>query len=120
MGKQKFISTFMAFPDSTDPQLLKSILEPLLEDFRYWFGRSQTFLEEHTLSFMTLDQQADLLARVVQAKQEVAAAQALFQATGGQVGVESAALTPWHRLVSECWQVSNRYRQEVASRSSET
>lgn len=103
----------MSFSNSTDPELLKSILEPLLDDFQYWFGRSLTFLEENKLSFMTPEQQADLLARVVQAKQEVSAAQALFQVTGGQVGVETAALAPWHRLVSECWQVANRFRQET-------
>jgi len=68
---------------------------------------------------MTPTQQADLLARVAQAKQEVTAAQALFQATGGRVGVEAAALTPWHCLVSECWQVANRFRQETSPRSFE-
>lgn len=105
----------MAFSDSADPELLKTVLEPLLEDFQYWFGRSLTFLESHELSFMTQEQQADLIARVAQASQEVAAAQALFKATGGQVGIESAALTPWHHLVSECWQVANRFRQESSS-----
>lgn len=69
---------------------------------------------------MTTDQQANLLARVGQAKQEVTAAQSLFKATGGHIGVEMSALTPWHRLVSECWQVANRFRQESATDSSET
>jgi len=101
----------MSFPNSADPELLKTILEPLLDDFQYWFGRSQSFLESNKLSFMTSEQQADLLARVAQAKQEVTAAQALFKVTQGQVGVEMAALAPWHRLVSECWQVANRFRQ---------
>jgi len=103
----------MSFPNSADPELLKSILEPLLEDFQYWFGRSLTFLESNQLSFMTAEQQADLLARVVQAKQEVAAAQSLFKVTEGRVGLEVSALTPWHHLVSECWQVANRYRREA-------
>jgi hypothetical protein len=110
----------MAFSDSTDSELLKSILEPLLGDLQYWFGRSLTFLEENRLSFMTVEQQADLLARVTQARQEVAAAQALYQATGGRVGVETAVLTPWHRLVVECWQVANRFRHETGAQSAET
>ncbi|MDX2239512.1 MAG: DUF2605 domain-containing protein [Leptolyngbyaceae cyanobacterium bins.302] len=109
----------MSFSNSADPELLKSILEPLLEDFQYWFERSLTFLESTELSFMTFEQQADLMARVNQAKQEVSAAQALFRATDGKVGVEAAALTPWHHLVSECWQVSNRFRQESVTPSSE-
>lgn len=102
----------MSFSNSADPDLLKSILEPLLDDFQYWFGRSIVFLESNELSFMTAQHQANLLARVIQAKQEVSAAQSLFEATGGQVGVEVSALTPWHQLVSECWQVANRFRQE--------
>ncbi|EKQ67977.1 Protein of unknown function (DUF2605) [Leptolyngbyaceae cyanobacterium JSC-12] len=109
----------MSFSNSADPELLKSILEPLLEDFQYWFGRSLTFLESNELSFMTTEQQADLLARVVRAKQEVAAAQSLFRVTGGQVGVEISALTPWHHLVSECWQVVNRFRRESATRTTD-
>lgn len=106
----------MAFSDSTDPELLKSILEPLLEDFQYWFERSLTFLKTNDIPFLGLERQADLIDRVTQAKQEVAAAQALFKATGGQVGVEVAALAPWHHLVSECWQVANRFRQENPAR----
>ena len=104
----------MSFSNSADTELLKSILEPLLDDFQYWFGRSLVFLESHELSFMTSDQQSDLLARVTQAKQEVTAAQSLFQATSGLVGVEMAALAPWHRLVFECWQVVNRFHRESA------
>ncbi len=110
----------MSFSDATDSELLKTILEPLLADLQYWFGRSRTFLEENQLTFISVDQQADLLARVTQAQQEVIAAQSLYQATGGQVGVETAVLAPWHRLVMECWQVASRYRQETAARATET
>ena len=105
----------MASPYPADPELLKSILEPLLEDFQYWLGRSQTFLESTELPFMTPEQQADLRQRVTQAKQEVTAAQSLFQATNGMVGVETTALANWHRLVSECWQVSYRFRQGTSA-----
>ncbi len=93
-----------------EPELLKALLEPLLEDFNYWFDRSAKLLETEEIPFLSDEDQSDLLARVKQAQQEVGAAQALFEATGGQVGIETAALMPWHRLLAECWQVSARFR----------
>lgn len=97
--------------NSSDADLLKSVLEPLLEDFQYWFARSQQLLETEEIPFLEVEQQADLLARVVAAQQEVTAAQTLFRATGGQVGVEASIMAPWHQLVTECWRVSIRFRQ---------
>lgn len=93
-----------------EPELLKALLEPLLEDFSYWFDRSAKLLETEEIPFLSDEDQSDLLARVKHAQQEVGAAKALFQATGGQVGIETAALMPWHRLLAECWQVSARFR----------
>jgi predicted flavoprotein YhiN len=98
-----------------EPELLKTILQPLLEDFLYWFERSRQFLEKEEVSFLSTQQQADLLARVKQAQAEVKTTQMLFQATGGQVGVETAALRPWHQLVTECWQVATRFRIEQSA-----
>lgn len=92
------------------PGLLKSILEPLLEDFQYWFSRSRSLLETEKIRFLTQAQQSDLLARVKLAQEEVMTAQMLFQATSCQVGIEPATLLPWHRLLSECWQLSQRWR----------
>ena len=94
----------------SEKELLKAVFEPLLEDFQYWFSRSRSLLETETITFLSEDQQSDLLERVTKAQQEVQTAQMLFQATGGQVGVETATLVPWHRLVSECWQVAMRWR----------
>jgi len=93
-----------------ESELLKAILEPLLEDFNYWFERSTKLLETEEIPFLSDEDQSDLLARVKQAQQEVGAAKALFQATVGQVGIETKALMPWHRLLAECWQVSARFR----------
>lgn len=98
-----------------DPELLKTLLQPLLEDFQYWFGRSQQLLETEELNFLSMQQQADLLARVKQAQEEVKTVQMLFKATDGQVGVETATLIPWHKLVTECWQVGMRFRMEQSS-----
>ncbi|MEQ8381085.1 MAG: DUF2605 domain-containing protein [Coleofasciculus sp. A1-SPW-01] len=93
-----------------EQDLLKSILQPLLDDFQYWFSRSHSLLESEEISFLSRQQQRDLLERVKIAQREVNAAVTLFQATDGQVGIEPATLVPWHRLVNECWQVGMRWR----------
>ncbi|KRH97807.1 MULTISPECIES: DUF2605 domain-containing protein [Cylindrospermopsis] len=92
-------------------QLLQSLLEPLLEDFEYWFARSQQLLENEKISFMTEEEQSDLLDRVKQAQLEVNTSKMLFNATGKQVGLDMATLAPWHQLLGECWRVGMRYRQ---------
>lgn len=102
----------MFSPNSADSELLKSILEPLLADFKYWLEKSVDFLEANELSFMTVDEQADLLARVLQTQQEVAAASALYKVTNGNAGIDPSVLIPWHHLVMECWQAAKRFRQE--------
>ena len=100
----------MLQPQPSEQELLKTALPPLLEDFQYWFSRSRSLLETERITFLSEEQQSDLLARVRIAQQEVSTAQMLFQATDGQVGVETSTLLPWHRLVSECWQVGMRWR----------
>ncbi len=102
----------MLNPNLPEPNLLKTVLEPLLEDFQYWFGRSRALLEAEEIRFLGAEGQADLLARVMQAQQEVSAAQMLLQVTNGQAGVEMQVLMPWHKLLTECWQVSVRNRME--------
>jgi Protein of unknown function (DUF2605) len=101
-------------PDSNlpEPELLKTVLEPLLDDFQYWFGRSQDLLENERLLFLSQQEQADLLNRVKQAQHKVSTAKMLFEATNGQVGVEMETLLPWHQLVTECWKVAMRFRQK--------
>jgi hypothetical protein len=101
---------FMHQSQPSEQELLKSVLQPLLEDFQYWFSRSRSLLETEDLPFLSEEQQSELLARVRTAQQEVSTAQMLFQATDGQVGIETATLVPWHRLVSECWQVGTQWR----------
>lgn len=96
-----------------EPELLKAVLQPLLEDFQYWFARSRSFLENEQLSFLPSEQQSELLERVKQAQQEVSTAQMMFQATGGKVGIDMAALMPWHQLVTECWEVATRFRKRA-------
>ncbi len=99
--------------------LLKTVLEPLLGDFDYWFGRwlrppqaSRQLLETEKLKFMSDEEQSNLLMRVNQAQAELNTAKMLFTATDGKVGIEMATLKPWHLLVAECWNVSRRFREE--------
>ncbi|MFQ3616238.1 MAG: DUF2605 domain-containing protein [Cyanobacteriota bacterium] len=110
----------MSGSSTPEPDLLKTLLEPLLEDFQYWFERSQALLESQSIVFLSDEQQADLLARVLQAQQEVQTAQLLLRATDGRVGIEAAVMVPWHSLVTECWQVSSRFRlAQIQSQGSE-
>jgi hypothetical protein len=99
----------------TEKELLKTILEPLLEDFQYWFGRSRTLLESERLSFLTVEEQENLLNRVKKSQQEVSTVQMLFKVTGGETGIETSVLVPWHKLVAECWQVAMTWRAAKSS-----
>ena len=94
----------------TENELLKAILEPLLQDFQYWFKRSRSLLESEEISFLCSQEQAELLKRIKLAQQEVSTAQMLFEATGGQAGIDIAILIPWHKLVAQCWDVARRWQ----------
>jgi len=98
-----------------EPELLRTVLQPLLEDFQYWFVRSHDFLETERVEFMSKQEQSNLLSRVKEAQEEVKTAKMLFDATNGQVGIEMATLIPWHGVVTECWNVAMRFRQEGKS-----
>lgn len=93
-----------------EPELLKVLLEPLLDDFEHWFTQARSLLETEEIPSLGTEGQADLLARVEQAQQEVKAAQSLFRATGGQAGIAHPILMHWHQLVIECWRVMIAFR----------
>ncbi|NJL84274.1 MAG: DUF2605 domain-containing protein [Chloroflexaceae bacterium] len=95
---------------SNETELLKAVLEPLLDDFLHWFERSRSLLESQQMPFLSESEQSSLIERLKQSQQEVISAKILFKATGGQVGIDTAVLVPWHRLVTECWQVGSRWR----------
>ncbi|MEL6579344.1 MAG: DUF2605 domain-containing protein [Cyanobacteria bacterium J06621_12] len=101
----------MSTEQPTEKELLKTVLEPLLEDFQYWFGRSRTLLESEQMPFFSTDEQAALLERIVHSQQEVQTAKMLFQATDGLAGIDSKMLLPWHQLVAECWNVAQKLRE---------
>lgn len=105
----------MSHPDSSDASLLKALLEPLLEDFQYWFERSAQLLTTQTILALGAEQQAELLSRVQTAQQEVSTAQMLLRLTENQVGVETSMVAAWNQLVQECWLVARRFRQEQSA-----
>jgi len=100
----------MSTEPPTEQELLKNVLEPLLEDFQYWFGRSRSLLESEQMSFLTVQEQGQLLERILKRQQEVQTAQMLFKATNGSAGIDSKMLLPWHQLVAECWDVAQKWR----------
>jgi len=100
----------MLSPSLPESELLKELLQPLLEDFQYWFSRTRTLLESEAMPFLTPDEQVDCLAQVIQVQEEVQAAQGLFDALEGQVGLELATLMTWHRHLLDCWQLLMRWR----------
>ncbi|VEP14495.1 conserved hypothetical protein [Hyella patelloides LEGE 07179] len=95
----------------TEKELLKQVLEPLLDDFQYWFERSLNLLESEKLPFFSEEEQAEFAEKVKAAQQEVNTAKMLFRATEGEVGIESKMLLPWHNLVAQCWDVARMWRQ---------
>ena len=95
----------------SNAQLLKVILEPLLEDFQYWFDHYEQILENEKIQFMSEQEQFDLLKRVKNAQNELKTARMLFKATDQQVGLDMATVMPWHQLVTECWSVGMRLGQ---------
>ncbi|WP_036477790.1 DUF2605 domain-containing protein [Myxosarcina sp. GI1] len=104
----------------TEKELLKSVLEPLLEDFQYWFDRSRTLLESERLTFFSAKEQTELLNKIVRSKKEVSTAQILLKATNGEVGIDSNMLLPWHQLVVECWDLARKRRQTKGDRLSDS
>lgn len=96
----------------TEKELLKQVLEPLLQDFEYWFARSHSLLQSERISFLSLEEQTKLLQRIEQAQGEVKTAIMLFKVTDGQAGIDTKVLMPWHHLVSECWGIAQKFRLE--------
>lgn len=93
-------------------EILEQLLEPLLDDFLYWFERSQTLIESAHIPFLTPVERADLLERLRSAQAEVKTAKLLFTLSGKRVGVDVQAMKPWHALLMECQAIGMRYRQQ--------
>lgn len=108
----------MSNTNPTEQELLRTVLEPLLEDFQYWFSRAHQLLASERITFLSIEEQTDLLARVKETEKEVRTAKLLFHATGKKAGIDTRTLVPWHKLVAECWQVSMKWRSQQKNNSS--
>ena len=95
-----------------DANLMKTILPPLLEDFQHWFASTLEMMATRDVSFLTAEQQQNLLSRVQLAQKQVSASQVLSSATDSQAGIEMPVVMAWHKLVHECWGVALRSRRE--------
>ena len=106
-------------PDSNTPEpaLIKAVLEPLLDDFHYWFDRSITLLKSEDIASLNSEEQQNLLERVQQAQQQVSAVKSLSSATGNQTGVDMPLMMTWHQLVQECWGVAARHRRQTSGQT---
>jgi hypothetical protein len=98
----------MGYSNLSNADLLKSVLEPLLDDFQYWFERYRQILENEKIQLMSEQEQLNLLKRVKDAQYELNTAKMLFNATDQEVGIDMATVMPWHQLVTECWSVGMR------------
>jgi hypothetical protein len=96
--------------EPNEKELLKEILQPLLDDFQYWFSRSRSLLESERLSFLSPDEQTNLLERIKQSEEEVKTASMLFKITQGQAGIDTKVVGSWHQLVGQCWRIANQWR----------
>lgn len=106
----------MRSPESSE--IVPKLLEPLLDDFLYWFGQSIRRLKAGPLEFMTAEEQAQLLQSIQTAMQEVQSAKALLQATG--VGVAPETLNTWHQWVVQGWRIAQQQRAAESLPSEES
>ncbi|MBE7383060.1 MAG: DUF2605 domain-containing protein [Leptolyngbya sp. SIO1E4] len=107
---------FSSEPSNTpDQPLVKALLEPLLDDFQYWFSEANTLLTSPKADCLATEQRHGLLEKIGVAQQEVATARTLLMATDGQAGVDTAMLRNWHQLVSICWQTAQKVRKHNRS-----
>lgn len=97
--------------------IVQAVLEPLLEDFQYWFGETQALLDSPKADCLATSDRQALVQEVTAAQQAVATAKTLLLATDGHAGVDMAVVGQWHRLVNKCWQTSRYIRQHNAENS---
>ncbi len=97
-------------PPESAGALLDQVLEPLLEDFAASFDRGFLLLDACPESVLPLTRQHRLMARLEDARRELAAARALRAAAPVPMALDMATITPWHELVVEVWSLSAALR----------
>ncbi len=99
---------------SNQPELplMQAVLEPLLEDFQYWFGKTQTLLTSPKADCLAASDRQTFIQEVEEAQRAVVTAKTLLLATDGHAGVDMAVVGQWHQLVHKCWKTSRYIRQQ--------
>lgn len=97
--------------DQPDKPIVQEILEPLLDDFQYWFNETKSLLNSPKADCLAASDRQALTQELGEAQQAVATARTLMLATAGHAGVDMAVVGQWHRLVTKCWQTSRYIRQ---------
>ena len=86
--------------------LLESLLASLLADFDHWFTRGQALLEQCPDSVLNPEERRELAERLVDGKRSIAATRSLLQASTQPMAVSMGAMSPWHGLVTEVWELA--------------
>ena len=97
--------------NQSEQPIVQAVLEPLLEDFRYWFSETQTLLKSPQADCLVASDRQALEQEIATAQQAVATAKTLLLATDGNAGVDMAVIGQWHQLVNKCWQTSRYIRE---------
>ncbi|MGF1458035.1 MAG: DUF2605 domain-containing protein [Leptolyngbyaceae cyanobacterium] len=106
---------FSEIDNSSEKPFMQTVLEPLLDDFDYWFSETQSLLESSKADCLAESDREDLLQELTETQQAVATARTLMLATDGNAGVDTAVVGQWHKLVNKCWQTSRYIRQQNQS-----
>lgn len=105
----------MFSPESShqpEQPLVQAVLEPLLDDFQYWFSETAALLESPKAACIDMSERQALADQITEAQREVATARTLMLATEGSAGVDVSLVGKWHQLVSRCWQTARKIRQQ--------
>ncbi len=97
-------------------ELMRQILDPLIQDYHYWLGRSQRFLAEENLAeLISADEKTSLLNRILEAQSELQVAESLYKLSNTEVGIDPGLMAKWHRLLMECAELGRQFRQSNPS-----
>jgi hypothetical protein len=92
-------------------ELLDQLLDPLLDDFAFWFGRGRVLLEHCPDAVMPPEERAALAEELESGGKTLLAARSLRAAAPVSMALDLQAMAPWHHLVMRCWALAARLRQ---------
>lgn len=97
-------------------ELMRQILDPLIQDYHYWLGRSQRFLSEENLTgLISTEEKTLLMNRILEAQSELQVAESLYKLSNTEVGIDPGLMAKWHRLLMDCAELGRQFRQRNPS-----